>query len=154
MQISKPWLSDIGPKTLSEIIGSQDPNKGTEDTQPPSDEPFSGAGVLPLSPHIMEPPEQVAHLFMSDSDEEGTDVAVHAAPLSFVPDPCEGYLPNLRDMIDLEDLGEKVSWPPGLSASIAKELISKGNLPPRIVNSPTAGGRLVTSPNPQHLRSE
>ncbi len=52
--------------------------------------------------------------------------------------PQQAFFLNLQDLIDLEEAGERVAWPSGMSATIARQLIGDGNLPPSIVNTNTS----------------
>ena len=65
--------------------------------------------------------------------------------------PQHALLLNLQDLLDLEEAGEPVVWPQGLSSSSAREMIQHGSLPPSIVYT-TGGGNSASSSSSAPLR--
>ncbi len=103
------------------------------------------------------------------SRSEGID-AFLAPPVTAPPpglmttaeNPNQGYLHNLRDLLELEDAGDRVIWPPGISAAIARDMIKQGMVPgpgPTLSRhttdtaptAPNMGALVVTCPDDTHV---
>ncbi len=98
-------------------------------------------GSKPEQPRLFPPPSQV-------SPSSSSSIAVTRS--ESLQSAEQEYLANLRELVDLHDMGEKVSWPNGINVGEARAIIDRAPAPTETRSRPElADQSLPTNPEPE-----